>query len=202
MIHAYCHLRQAQRCFSISRVTRWTNCSTGEILTDIDADLKTARQPSACDLMDKLFEDFYPIIAVLVYLGKRDRRLMIDERTVIIQVCQTLLPDPRLTDKMINDRINEMKVPSPTRYKHLLTDLSGMEIQIQTLVLHAAKKLFASRKILNSTEKEGLEALNKALIRQGKPPPPSSLKASASKEGTTQLAERSHEWKQRDTSNH
>ena len=90
---------------------------------------------------------------------------MIDERTVIIQVCQTLLPDPRLTDKMINDRINEMKVPSPTRYKQLVTDLSGMDTQSQTLILQAAKRLFATRKILNSTEKEGLEVLNKALLR-------------------------------------
>jgi len=202
MIHAYCHLRQAQRCFSISRITQWTNCSTGEILTDIDADLKAARQQSASDLMDKLLEDFYPIIAILIYLGKRNRRLMIDERTVIIQVCQTLLPDPRLTDKRINDRINEMKVPSPTRYKRLVTDLSGMDIQIQTLVLHSAKKLLASRKILNSTEKEGLEALNQTLLCQGNPPPLSSLKASASLESTTQLAKRSHEWKQRDTSHH
>jgi hypothetical protein len=165
MIHAYCHLRQAQRCFYISSVTQWTNCSTGEILTDIEADLKTARQQSTCGLMDQLFHDFYPIIAVLLYLGKRDRRLMIDERTVIIQVCQTLLPDPRLTDKMINDRINEMKVPSPTRYKQLVTDLSGMDTQSQTLVLQAAKRLFATRKILNSTEKERLEVLNKALLR-------------------------------------
>lgn len=161
MIHAYCHLRHAQRCFYISRVTQWTNCSTGEILTDIQADFNTARQQSAYGLLDKIFDDFYPAISVLLYLGKGNRRLMIDERTVIIQVCQTLHPDPRLTDKMINDRINDMKVPSTSRYQRLVTELSGMDTEIQSLVLHAANRLFASRKTLNSTEKEGLEVLNK-----------------------------------------
>ena len=90
---------------------------------------------------------------------------MIDERTVIIQVCQSLYPDPRLTDEMINDRINDMKVPSSSSYQRLVTELSGMDTKIQSLVLDAATKLFTFRKKLNSTEKEGLEVLNKTLLR-------------------------------------
>jgi len=76
---------------------------------------------------------------------------------------------PRLTDKMINDRINDMKVPSTSRYQRLVTELSGMDTEIQSLVLHAANRLFASRKTLNSTEKEGLEVLKKTLLSQGNP---------------------------------
>jgi len=169
MIHAYCHLRHAKRCFYISRITQWTNCSTGEILADIQADFKAAREQSPYGLLDKIFDNFYPVISILLYLGKGNRRLMIDQRNVIIQVCQTFYPDPRLTDEMINDRINDMKVPSPSRYQQLVTELSGMDTEIQSLVLHAANRLFASRKTLNSTEKEGLEVLKKTLLSQGNP---------------------------------
>ena len=163
MLYAYCHLRHAKRSFYISSTSRWTNCSTGEIIEDILQDFQAERKKSAFGSLDRMTEDLFPVMGILLYLGKGNKRLMIDERNVIIQTYRTLCPDPRLTDRMINDGINEITPPSKTKYKQLVTELSGMDLEIQTLVAGAAMRLFASRKALNSIEKEGLKELSQKL---------------------------------------
>jgi hypothetical protein len=163
MLYAYCHLRHARRTFHISRVVQWTNCSSGEITSDITADFETARKDSAFGLLDRMHGELYPVMGVLLYLGKGDRRLMIEERNAMIDAYKTLCPNPRLTDQMINDRINSMAVPSATQYKQLVGELSTMAPETQALVLAAAGRFFASRKKLNSVEQEGLNELHEQL---------------------------------------
>ncbi len=112
-----------------------------------------------------MFEDLYPIMGVLLYLGKGDNRLVIGERNAMISAYKTLCPDSRLTDQLINCSINEMNVPSKTKFKHLVIELASMDIQIQRLVLNAAGEMFASRKKLNLVEQEGMAELSKRLCR-------------------------------------
>ena len=163
MLDAYCHLRHGRRTFYISRVSQWTNCSSGEIVSDIMADFETARKDSAYGVLDRMHGDLFPVMGILLYLGKGDRRLVIEERNAMIDVYKTLCPDPRLTDQMINDSINAMTVPSATQYKQLVAELSTKAPETQALVLAAAGRFFAFRKKLNSVEQEGLNELHEQL---------------------------------------
>ena len=163
MLYAYCHLRHARRTFHISRVTQWTNCSSGEITSDIMADFDAARKDSAFGLLDRMHGDLYPVMGVLLYLGKGDRRLMIEERNAMIDAYKTLCPDPRLTDPMINDSINDMAVPSTANYKQLVAELSTMSPDIQALATATARRFFASRKKLNAVEQAGMDELHRQL---------------------------------------
>ncbi|MEI7951611.1 MAG: hypothetical protein WCH37_02885 [Synechococcaceae cyanobacterium ELA182] len=163
MLYAYCHLRHARRTFYISRVVQWTNCSSGEITSDIMADFDAARKDSAFGLLDRMHGDLYPVMGALLYLGKGDRRLMIEERNTMIDAYKALCPDPRLTDQMINDSINEMAVPSTAKYKQLVAELSTMNPEIQDLATVTARRFFASRKKLNAVEQEGMDELHRQL---------------------------------------
>jgi hypothetical protein len=163
LIQAYCHLRHDRRSFYVSRASQWVNCSSGEVVSDIFEDLAAARKSSVYGVIDRMFEEFYPIMGVLLYLCKGDRRLMINERTILIRVFYQLCNDARLTDEAINDGINEMNVPSRTKYMSLVKQLSSMSDDIQSLTVESAKEIFASRKKLNPIEEEALKELYKRL---------------------------------------
>lgn len=163
LIHAYCHLRHDRRMFYMSSISKCINCDSGEIITDIAEDLNMAKKNSAYGTAERMSEDLYPLMGDLLYLCKGDNRLMIDERNILIKVFQAVCDDPRLTDEIINDGINEMMVPSRTRYRALVKELSEMDPRIQSLALDASKQIFSSRKKLNPIEEEGLNELNKRL---------------------------------------
>jgi hypothetical protein len=110
-----------------------------------------------------MHENLYPVMGVLLYLGKGDRRLAIEDRNAMIDTYKTLCPDPRLTDQMINDSINEMTLPSAIQYKQLVGELSTMGPETQSLVLAAARRIFASREKLNTVEQAGMDELHKQL---------------------------------------
>jgi hypothetical protein len=163
LVNAYCHLRHGKRSFYISRVSKWINCDSGEVISDIAEDLDAAKKNSAYGTVERMFEDLYPIMGVLLYLCKGDKRLMIEERNVLIKVFQTICNDSRLTDEMINNGINEMKTPSRTRFRGLVKELSEMKPEIRSIAFEASKQIFSSRKTLNPIEEEGLNELNKRL---------------------------------------
>lgn len=127
LISEYCQLRHERRFFYMSRVTKWTNCNTGEIVSDILEDLNTARKTSVMGAIDRMTEDLYPVMGVLLYLGKRDNRFMIHERNILINAFRTVCDDQRLTDDLINQGINDMFVPSRTKYKMLVKELVQMD---------------------------------------------------------------------------
>jgi hypothetical protein len=163
LIFAYCHLRHAKRSFYISSVNKWTNCSTGEIVKNIFEDIDSERENSVFATIDKMYDELYPAMGVLLYLGKGDKRLVIEERSAMIDVFKALCHDPRLTDEMINNGINEMMVPSKTKFKRLVLELVAMEDNVHALVIDAATRFFASRKKLNVIEQEGMDELRKRL---------------------------------------
>jgi hypothetical protein len=147
-------------------VSKWINCDSGEVISDIFEDLKKARINSVYGVVDRMFEDLYPVMGTLLYLCKGDKRLMIEERNILIKVFQELCGDPRLTDEIINKGINEMAVPSRTKYKNLVKELSAMNDIIKSIVLNASKDIFASRKKLNPIEEEALSELSKRLTEK------------------------------------
>lgn len=110
-----------------------------------------------------MYDELYPVMGVLLYLGKGDKRLVIEERNAMISAFKNLCPDPRLTDELINNGINEMIVPSKTKFKRLVVELVSMEENVHALVKDAATRFFASRKKLNATEQEGMDELKKRL---------------------------------------
>ena len=163
VLEAYCHLRHGRRTFYFSRISQWTNYSTGEIVSDIMADFEAARKNSAHGVLDRMHGDLYPVMGVLLYLGKGNRRLAIDKRNAMIDTYKALCQDPRLSDSMINDSINAMNRPSATEYKRLVAELSTMAPETQALVLATARRFFASSKQLNAVEQEGLNELHNQL---------------------------------------
>jgi hypothetical protein len=163
MVFSYCHLRRAKRSFYVSSVREWINCSTGEIVNDIFKDFDSARKNSVFATLDKMHDELYPVMGVLLYLGKGDKRLVIEERNAMIDLFKTLCIDPRLCDELINNSINEMIVPSKTKFKRLVLELVAMGEDIHVLVIDALERFFASRKKLNAIEQEGMDELRKRL---------------------------------------
>jgi hypothetical protein len=168
-VHAYCHLRKERRTFLIPRMISAVNCDTGEVVSDISDDLKKARQNSAYGVLDRMHEDLYPVMGVLLYLGKGDKRLMIDERNIIINCFKEICSDQRLTDEMVNDGINEMVTPSRTKFKKLVGKLAKMDLETQEIVARASSQLFSSRKKLNPIEEEAMNELRKKLSVKSRP---------------------------------
>lgn len=70
----------------MSSISKCINCDSGEIITDIAEDLNMAKKNSAYGTAERMSEDLYPLMGVLLYLCKGDNRLMIDERNILIKV--------------------------------------------------------------------------------------------------------------------
>lgn len=162
-LECYCHLRKARRTFLVSRIQKATNCKTGEIVADIQADMAASLEGTVWGTLMRMYSDLYPPMGVLLHLGKGDRRLMKGERSILIATFQVLCADERVTDELVNDELDRLTVPSRTAFRRLLIEMKTYGPEIKSLVLESSEKLFSTRKKLNPLEKEGLEAVQKSL---------------------------------------
>lgn len=96
VILARCHLRNENRTFKVSRISGFTDGSTGEIITDIPAYLRGAYDSSPKGRTARLLDAAAAPFTVLLYVARADARLMPKEKAVLAGFLRRTDPDVEL----------------------------------------------------------------------------------------------------------
>lgn len=83
MVHAFCHLRGANRPFALSRIRAATDLETGEIIPNLGAHLDQLHQKSPAGAVDALMDEHSAAAYVLFCFAKADGALRAKERAII-----------------------------------------------------------------------------------------------------------------------
>lgn len=151
-INAYCHEREAPRCFIAERLVSATDCETGEILQDPATWFMQAyrshpdgrrffEQQVVDDAETALREAFQDAMLVLVYVARADGRMTAVERQVIVATAAKLqASDPVLSalDELTDARVQRMRCDHG-EFLRAVRNIKKAAPWMKTAVLDAAK---------------------------------------------------------------
>jgi hypothetical protein len=161
LIIAYCRLRDATRTFRSDRIKSCVDEQTGEAISDVTAFLKAKYESSPEFSTDKLYEDEYDALRVLLYMGKADGQLRAAEKTVIAEACRSMASDTSITDKLVGDMLTEMETPTLHAFKLAIGRLAKRPAETKATVLETAIKIVATQKTVHPAEQEALDYMAK-----------------------------------------
>lgn len=161
LILGHCQLRNATRTFLTDRIIRCIDPATGELISDTYAYLRGKYESSPNFARDKLYENEYDTLRVLLYIGKADNQLRAAEKVIIRNTCRTLSNDDRMTDEMIDDLFLTLGVPTFPAFRLAVGRLAKKEQSTCKLILKAAEDMIATQKTAHPSEVEALEYIKK-----------------------------------------
>ncbi len=158
-IQGFCHLRNAMRTFTSSRMENCANVETGEIISDPGAYLYHEYKQSPGYSLKRLESDFIDVLKVLLFLGKADDRLVQAEREFIRKVCKDLAKDKRIDDEAIDKIINNIEIPSIQAFKLAVGRVFKSDIDIDLISI--SEQFLSSGKNQHQNEIEAHEFIVK-----------------------------------------
>jgi hypothetical protein len=161
LLIGHCSLRDATRTFRTDRITNCVDVDTGEVVKDVVAHLKKRYEESPEHSRDKLLEEEYDTLRVLLYMGKADGQLRAAEKSIIRETCVALASDSRMTDATIDDMFVTMDVPTLQAFKLAVGRLAKREQTSRAVVLGAAEKMIATQKTVHPAEQEAVDYMRK-----------------------------------------
>lgn len=164
LLIGHCRMRNATRTFRTDRIKRCVDEETGEIVGDVYAYLREKYERSPESTRDKLYEEEYDTLRVLLYVGKADGQLRAAEKTIILETCRALANDSRITDTMIDELFTSLDVPTLQAFKLAVGRLATKESEARTVLMKAAEEMVATQKTVHPSEKEVLDYMQKRLF--------------------------------------
>jgi len=162
-----CHLRDRYRTFLCKRIISCMDVDTGEIITDLGSHLMAAYTKLPRYTLDRLCEENYEVLQVLLYVAKADGSLRAAERKVIVAACKVFTHDPRLTDDMVNKTLNNIDVPSLRTFKVAVGKVHKRGDQsIMRKLIKASQTIVNTQKTVTATEQEALDYMAKRFEMQ------------------------------------
>lgn len=89
LITAYCHEKQAERSFKLSRISKFVDLETGEIFPDPRKYFLERFNNSPLGLISKCFQEYESEILVLAFMARADGVLRKKERDIIVDYIQS-----------------------------------------------------------------------------------------------------------------
>lgn len=90
MVHAFCHLRGANRPFALSRILACTDLETGEIIANLGQHLDQLYQQSPAGAVDALMDEHSAAAFVLFCFAKADGAMRAKEKAIITSWASSL----------------------------------------------------------------------------------------------------------------
>lgn len=164
LLIAHCRLRNATRTFRTDRILRCIDEETGEIVSDVQSYLRNRYEASPEFARDKLFDEEYDTLRILLYVGKADGQLRAAERAIIRDTCRVLAADSRITDDLIDEMFAALDVPTIHAFKLAVGRLSKAPSAGRMALVKAAEDIVATQKTVHPAEQEALEYMRKRLL--------------------------------------
>lgn len=162
MLIGRCHMRDATRTFRTDRIKHCVDAETGEVIDDVYKYLRSKYESSSDFTLDKLYNDEYDTLRVLLYVGKADGQLRAPERKVIAAACKVLTGDTRIDDEQVKALLGQMDVPTLQSFKVAVGNINKRRDEsLKRKVLKAAEAIVATQKTVTATEQDALDYITK-----------------------------------------
>ncbi len=161
LLIGHCVLRNATRTFRTDRIVKCVDENTGEIVADVPSYLRRKYEESPERSRDRLLEDEYDTLRILLYVGKADGQFRAAEKALIRETCVAISDDSRMTDAIIDDLFANMAVPTLQAFRLAVGRLAKRDENSRVVVLAAAEKMVATQKTVHQAEQEALDYLRK-----------------------------------------
>ena len=158
-----CRLRNATRTFLTDRIKKCIDEETGEIVEEVFAYLRAKYESSPECTLDKLYEEEYDTLRILLYVGKADGQLRAAEKVIIRDTCCALANDSRLTDALIDEMFSALDVPTLQAFKMAVGRLAQKSSDARAVLIKAAEDMAATQKTVHPAEKEAIDYMHKRL---------------------------------------
>ena len=161
-IEAYCHLRSDYRTFNLASVLSSIDITTGEEIENLNEFLGFAPSfEQEYSLTDKFISRHKDELAILLFVGKADGRLMRPERLLIAAYLET--QSGETDDKLIDNTISYADVPSVAGYKRAVGRVAKENVHVLSHLYDTSKKIVATQKRVAPSEQEALDYIKSRL---------------------------------------
>ena len=169
MIIGFCRHRQATRTFRIDRIEHCIVYDTGEVVEDVRTFLRGEYEKSAYATTDRLLDEEYHLLRVLLYVGKADGRLMNREVEIIAQMCREVTGDQRITGGIVTNMLSRMEVPNLNAFRIAVGKLVSLPEERRSSILRKVESMIGTKKNISAVEQDAIGYLKKKLnTRQSK----------------------------------
>lgn len=164
IIMGYCQMRNAHRTFRVDRIKHCVDVDTGEIVNDVLAHIHEKYLESPKFQRDKLLENEYDTLRILLYIGKADGQLRREEKVIIRETCRALAKDSRITDEMIDEIFSWLEVPTLHAFKLAVNRFAKKGQSACDQILKATEEMIATQKTVHPSEAEAMEYIKKKFV--------------------------------------
>jgi len=166
MIIGFCHHRQATRTFRIDRIGHCIVYDTGEVVEDLRTFLRREYEKSAYATTDRLLDEEYNLLRVLLYVGKADGRLMNREVEFIAQMCREVTGDQRITGGIVTNMLSRMEVPNLNAFRIAVGKLVSLPEERRSSILRKVESMIGTKKNISAVEQDTIAYLKKKLTNK------------------------------------
>lgn len=161
IITAYCHEKQAQRSFKLSRIDKLVDMETGEIFSDPSKYFLDKFTDSPIGQITKSFQECEPEILILSFMARADGVLRKKEREIIATYLQHKY-NSTLDTQLLDDEIRRTYCESSDFRKSLKTISNKTELE-RTQILQYATDIANTDKKIDPIEAGIVELIKREL---------------------------------------
>ena len=161
MFKGYCHLREANRTFRISRVQQAVDVSTGEIIDDLSVFLREKYEQSDHFALTNAFDKYYDNLRALLYVGKADGQLRRGERAVLYEFMQQITGRESIPENTLKYWADGIDLPSLAAFRQVVGRIAKQEKDLIEMTLRAAEDMSGTNKNAKPAELEAIEYMRK-----------------------------------------
>ena len=166
MLFGRCHMRDAIRTFRTDRIQQCVDAETGEIIQDVLGYLWNKYEQSPERTLDRLLDEHYEVLRVLLYVAKADGQMRAPERKVIAAICKVLSKDMRITDEHVKGLLGRVAIPSLQAFKVSVGKVNKLRDEtLKRQVLRAAETIVATQKTVTATERDALDYMSQRFAK-------------------------------------
>jgi uncharacterized tellurite resistance protein B-like protein len=163
VLQAFCHLRQANRPFRLSRVSHAVDLDTGEVLQDLPAWLAAQYANTPRGQADAFIDAHGDALSALLFVAKADGAFRQAEREHLAEFCRGLeAPSGEVVEVVVGD-VGGWAVPSAIAYGKALRGAAGKPEAYRQSILDTARKMVDSDKTAKDDETKALGRMAKEL---------------------------------------
>lgn len=160
---AFCHLRNANRSFRLSRIQHCVDEDTGEIVENVYDYLFSRYSKSPDASIDLVLDEAFDAVKALFFIAKADGQMRKPEREVIARFFRDICKDDRVNEQMMKSLLSEWSVPSLQAYKIAVGKAGKLPDAVKGAFINAARDIVATGKNVTATEQDALDYIDKRI---------------------------------------
>jgi len=161
-LSGYCNLRHSSRTFRVDRIIDISDAETGELITDMKAYFIEKYKSSPMFELDKIFNDYFDLLRVLLYVVKADGRYTVKEKAIVRDLLRSFSTN-EVSDKQLDKLMSWVEIPTLHAFKMAVGRISKIKNSINYDLVKIAEDIIGTRGSIHPNEAFALEYIKKRM---------------------------------------